>query len=231
LVEVPGGEFEMGSNDGDADEKPVHRVWVNGFLMGKTEVTQAQWRVVSKLPKVRIDLPSEPSNFKGDTSPVEQVSWDEAVEFCARLSRKTGGKYGLPSEAEWEYAARARTTTPFAFGATIMPELANYDGSTHYGQAAKGEYRQKTTPVGSFPANAWGWLTCTGTSGSGVRMTGMPVMKMRRAMDVHGRIYPIAACPGSFGAAVGAATPTVAGRRIAAGARPASVTATSVSVS
>jgi formylglycine-generating enzyme required for sulfatase activity len=89
--------------------------------------------------------------------PVEQVSWEDAVEFCARLSQKTGKTYRLPTEAEWEYAARAGTTTPFAFGETITPEIANYDGNYPYGSASKGEYRKKTVEVGSLGvANAFG---------------------------------------------------------------------------
>ncbi len=125
--------------------------------MGKFEVTQAQWRAVAGLPKVNRDLNANPSNFKGDDLPVEQVSWEEAVEFCARLTNKTGKTYRLPSEAEWEYACRAGTTTPFAFGETITPELVNYGGNYLYGSAAKGEYRQKTTPVGSLEvANGFG---------------------------------------------------------------------------
>src|SRR5262249_46060073 len=89
--------------------------------------------------------------------PVEQVSWQDAVEFCDRLSRKTGKTYRLPSEAEWEYACRAGTKTPFAFGETITPEIVNYNGKYPYGSAPKGIYRQKTTPVGSVGvANGFG---------------------------------------------------------------------------
>jgi formylglycine-generating enzyme required for sulfatase activity len=95
------------------------------------------------------------------------VSWDEAVEFCQRLSKQTGREYRLPSEAEWEYACRARTTTPFHFGETITTDLANYRGTDwdyqgktypgNYGQGPKGEFRQKTTEVGSFKiANTFG---------------------------------------------------------------------------
>jgi formylglycine-generating enzyme required for sulfatase activity len=100
---------------------------------------------------------NNPSHFKGDDKlPVENVSWLDAVDFCRKLSQKTGRTYRLPSEAEWEYACRAGTTTPFAFGETITPEVVNYDGNFPYGGAAKGEYRQKTTPVGAFPPNRFG---------------------------------------------------------------------------
>jgi formylglycine-generating enzyme required for sulfatase activity len=87
---------------------------------------------------------------------VEQVSWDDAVEFCQRLSKHTGREYRLPSEAEWEYACRAGTTTPFHFGSTITPDLANYDGNYTYGAGPKGKYREQTTDVGSLPPNALG---------------------------------------------------------------------------
>ncbi len=119
--------------------------------MGTFAVTQAQWRVVAALPKVNQDLNPDPSLLKGDRRPVEQVSWYEAVEFCDRLARKTGSQYRLPSEAEWEYACRAGTTTPFYCGETITTDLANYDGQYTYGSGTKGVYREQTRNVGSFP--------------------------------------------------------------------------------
>jgi formylglycine-generating enzyme required for sulfatase activity len=94
-----------------------------------------------------------------DQRPVERVNWWEAMEFCHRLSQRSGRTYTLPSEAQWEYACRAETKTPFCFGDTISPELANYDGNYVYGDGPKGSkgiYRKQTTPVGMFPANAWG---------------------------------------------------------------------------
>jgi formylglycine-generating enzyme required for sulfatase activity len=97
-----------------------------------------------------------PSNFKGDTLPVETVSWDDCQEFVEELGRKTGKRFVLPTEAEWEHAARAGTTTPFHFGETISTDQANYDGNSAYGKGSKGVYRKTTTPVGSFPPNAWG---------------------------------------------------------------------------
>ncbi|NOT59889.1 MAG: SUMF1/EgtB/PvdO family nonheme iron enzyme, partial [Acidobacteria bacterium] len=154
LVELPTGEFQMGADDGGVYERPLHQVQVKGFLMGKYEVTQAQWRAVAKLPKIKIGLIPEPPIFKGENFPMYNVNWDEAMEFCARLSRKTGGKYSLPSEAQWEYAARAGTATPFAFGPTITPELASYNGMLLI-QGEVGD-REPLTSVGSFPANAWG---------------------------------------------------------------------------
>ena len=158
MVFISGGTFMMGSPDGEGfdTEKPQHQVTVKPFWMGKFAVTQVQWRAVAALPKVKIDLNPNPSDFKGANRPVENVSWHKAVEFCARLSQKTGKNYRLPSEAEWEYACRAGTTTPFYFGKTITTDLVNFNGDFNYASARKGIYRKKTTDVGSFPPNAFG---------------------------------------------------------------------------
>jgi formylglycine-generating enzyme required for sulfatase activity len=99
---------------------------------------------------------ANPAYFKGNNRPVENVSWNGAVEFCEKLSQKTGKKYRLPSEAEWEYACRAGTTTPFYFGESITPDLVNYNGNYAYASAPKGKYRKQTTDVGTFPPNAFG---------------------------------------------------------------------------
>jgi formylglycine-generating enzyme required for sulfatase activity len=160
MVAIPGGRFWMGSPDGKKSrrdsESPQHEVSVSDFFLGKFTVTQAQWRAVAQLPQINRSLNADPSNFKGDNRPVEFVSWDEAQEFCARLSQATGKAYRLPSEAQWEYACRAGTTTPFAFGATLNTDIANYDGNRIYGNGKKGVYREQTVDVGSFPPNAWG---------------------------------------------------------------------------
>jgi formylglycine-generating enzyme required for sulfatase activity/tRNA A-37 threonylcarbamoyl transferase component Bud32 len=159
MVSIPGGTFMMGSPEfeGDADEHPQHQVTLAPFFMGKYPVTQAQWRAVAALPKVKQSLNPHPSKFKGINRPVENVSWHEVVEFCFRLSERTGRKYRLPSEAEWEYACRAGTTTPYHFGRTVTPELANCGGSDSYALDAKGKFRKETTDVGSFQlANAFG---------------------------------------------------------------------------
>ncbi len=149
LVSIPGGAFLMGSPEGEGsnDEHPQHSVTVPDFFMGKYAVTQAQWRAVAALPQVSRSLTAEPSKFKfkGENRPVEQVSWHGAIEFCDRLTRLTGQRYRLPSEAEWEYACRAKTTTAFHFGANLTPDLANYGGN-----------RGTTTDVGSFPPNGFG---------------------------------------------------------------------------
>ena len=160
MVAIPAGEFLMGSPDDEperyGDESPQHSVSISSFFMGRYPVTQAQWRVVAGFPRVERDLNADPSHFKGDNRPVEQVSWYDAVEFCARLSRHTGREYRLPSEAEWEYACRAGTTTPFHFGRMITTEVANYNGSS-YADGPKGESRGETTQITEFGiANAFG---------------------------------------------------------------------------
>ncbi|QJB44398.1 bifunctional serine/threonine-protein kinase/formylglycine-generating enzyme family protein [Dolichospermum flos-aquae] len=151
MVEIPGGTFMMGSPANEAqrnsDESPQHQVTVPSFCMGKYELTQAQYQAI---------MGNNPARFKGDKRPVERVSWDDAVAFCEKLSQRTGKKYRLPSEAEWEYACRAGTTTPFYFGESVTPDLVNYDGNYTYVSAPKGQYRQQTTDVGTFPPNVFG---------------------------------------------------------------------------
>jgi formylglycine-generating enzyme required for sulfatase activity len=162
MIAIPSGNFVMGSPDSEEGrsntESPQHSVTITPFYMGKFTVTQAQWRSVAVLPQVSLALNPDPSFFKGKNFPVESITWDEAVEFCARLSLKTGRNYRLPSEAEWEYACRAGTTTPFHVGKTITSDLANYDGVIFsYSSGSQGIYRKKTTLVGSFQvANAFG---------------------------------------------------------------------------
>ena len=160
LVEIPGGTFMMGSPENEKgrydSESPQHQVTVPSFYMAKFQVTQEQWKAVAQLSQVERELKLDPSKFKGDNLPVERVSWYDAVEFCARLSKHTGKEYRLPSEAEWEYACRAGITTPFHFDKTITTDLANYNGNYTYADEPKGEHRGRTTPVGSFPPNAFG---------------------------------------------------------------------------
>ncbi len=151
MVAIPGGSFMMGSPNTEAGrsnhEEPPRTVNISPFFIGKYEVTQEQYQAV---------MGNNRSYFKGAKIPVEQVSWKEAVEFCRKLSQKTGKTYRLPSEAEWEYACRAGTTIPFYFGDTITPDLVNYDGNNPYDGALKGVYRKQTKDVGSFPPNAFG---------------------------------------------------------------------------
>ena len=161
MILVPGGQFEMGSPEDEPERKdnegPQHLVSVPAFFMGRYPVTQAQWRVVAEFPQVKQTLDPNPASFKDDNRPVESVSWYDAVEFCHRLAQHTSRPYRLPSEAEWEYACRAGTQTPFYFGETLTTEVANYDANYTYADGPKGEYRQETTPVDHFGlANAFG---------------------------------------------------------------------------
>ena len=196
---IPGGSFWMGTEDKEIErlvkeydlewyrnERPQHKVTISTFFMGRYPITQEQWRIVAGWEQVERELDSDdPSGFKDNyegidrwTRPVENISWDDAKEFCDRLSKKTKREYRLPTEAEWEYACRAGTTTPFHFGETISTELANYRGTDediggkvypgNYGRGLKGIYREQTTPVGYFQVannfglsdmhgNVWEW--------------------------------------------------------------------------
>jgi formylglycine-generating enzyme required for sulfatase activity len=169
MMQIPAGTFLMGSPEDELErqerEGPQHEVTLSRFFMGKYPITQAQWRAVAALPQVERELKADPSHFKGALNPVESVSWYDAVEFCDRLTILTNRQYRLPTEAEWEYACRAGTPTPFHFGETITTKLANYRGtddermkwSGSYGDGPKGEYREKTTPGDYFGiANAFG---------------------------------------------------------------------------
>jgi formylglycine-generating enzyme required for sulfatase activity len=137
MVYIPGGTFIMGSPKTEAEsrdnEKPQHQVTIQPFFMAKYPVTQEQYQAI---------MGANPSYFKGAKRPVEQVSWYDSVNFCEKLTQKTRKNYRLPSEAEWEYACRAKTTTAYCFGETITNELANF-GS-------------QTTDVGKYPPNAFG---------------------------------------------------------------------------
>jgi len=172
MTAIPGGNFIMGSLEGEEgsrdNERPQHRVTMQPFYMGKYPITQAQWQAAAKLPQVNRKLEPNPSRFQGANRPVELVCWDDAVEFCQRLAKYTQRPYRLPSEAEWEYACRGGTTTPFHFGETITTELANYDSKYTYSGGTKGIYRKETTEVGSFQVgngfglydmhgNVWEW--------------------------------------------------------------------------
>jgi len=151
MVYIPGGTFMMGSPTTEKgrykSESPQHQVTIPAFYVGKYPITQAQYQVV---------MGNNPSHFKGKKRPVENVGWNEAVEFCRKLSEKTGKIYRLLSEAEWEYACRAGTTTPFYLGETITTDLVNYDGKYPYGAAPKSRGWATPMDVGSFGPNAFG---------------------------------------------------------------------------
>jgi len=150
MVLIPAGMFGMGTLGSSeyAEEHPHHNVRIPSFLMSKFPITQEQWKVVVKW--------EPPYRSKGPKRPVDRVSWKDAAEFCMRLSKRTGYTYQLPSEAEWEYACRAGTLTPFHYGDTITTELANYVGEHTYQSEPKGVYRHGSTNAGSFPPNAFG---------------------------------------------------------------------------
>jgi len=151
MIAIPGGTFLMGSPENEverfSDESPQHEVTVPGFFIGKYQLTQLQYQTI---------MGTNPSYFKGDNRPVEGVCWEDAVKFCQKLNHRTLGNYRLPSEAEWEYACRAGTKTPFHFGDNVTTDLVNYNGNYPYPSAPKGKYREQTTDVGIFPPNAFG---------------------------------------------------------------------------
>jgi len=176
LVRIPGGEFRMGSPESEAGRLPnekLHEVAVPEFYLGRYEVTRRQWAFVAELPKVKDDLPPNPSqpeaprgrrsprtpqdNVNTDSLPVENVTWSQAVEFCRRLQAVTGKRFRLPTEAEWEYACRAGSTKPFAFGDTLTTRVANINGEVPYGAAKVTPTAGRLLPVGSLGiANAFG---------------------------------------------------------------------------
>jgi formylglycine-generating enzyme required for sulfatase activity len=187
MVSIPGGSFTMGSPvdelERQANEGPQHHVTLAPFFMSASPITQAQWAaaVLAHPNPIRRNLDPDPSFFKGIDLPVESITWDHAQEFCLRLAELTERAYRLPSEAEWEYACRAGTISPFHFGPTITPELANYCGvggavcgesdgksiasdvygetryrSGAYGQGPVGVFRGKTTRPGTFPRSSFG---------------------------------------------------------------------------
>jgi formylglycine-generating enzyme required for sulfatase activity len=140
-------ESEHGSDD---SERPQHQVTVPDFWIGKYQVTQEQWETI---------MSSNPSRFKEAKRPVEWVDWRACQEFCRKLSERTEKRYRLPGEAEWEYACRAGTTTPFSSGETLTTDFANYAGDFHnctYADEGKGQRRGETVEVGIFPPNSWG---------------------------------------------------------------------------
>ncbi len=174
LVPIPAGTFWMGSPEGRAHvESPQHEVTLNSFWMAQTPITQVQWRAVAgwqprEGERWGRELHPAPSFFQGENArlvegetnthhrPVERVSWHDAIEFCSRLSQRTGRNYCLPSEAQWEYACRAGSTAWFHCGETISPVLANYGGDSSFENGPTGTYRRQTSSVFTFPANAWG---------------------------------------------------------------------------
>jgi formylglycine-generating enzyme required for sulfatase activity len=157
LIYVPPGEFAMGSPPDEpgreSGETQTRVRLTRGYYLAATEVTQTQWQIV---------MSDNPSFTKGPDLPVENVSYIKTVEFCEALSRKEGRKYRLPTEAEWEYACRAGTTTPFWTGKALTTDQANFDGTMLEPNAPPGKDRVLTTPAASFPPNPWGFCDMHG---------------------------------------------------------------------
>ncbi len=151
MVYIPAGTFIMGApsdeNGSNDSERPEHSVAISPFYIGKYPVTQAQYLAI---------IGKNPAFHLGAQRPIENVSWHDAQQFCHKLTAMTNRRYRLPSEAEWEYACRAGTTTPFSFGESIVPNLANYNGDRSYNDSPQGYYREQTSGVGNFPANDFG---------------------------------------------------------------------------
>lgn len=216
MVEIPSGSFLMGLAENLVDQEireylryakegeenierwahrqtPQHEVAVPSFLIGKFAVTQRQWAVVAGWEPIRRRLFQTPSNFdridQGPDQPVENICWEDAQEFCVRLSRQTGRGYRLPSEAEWEYACRAGTTTAFAIGETITPQIVCYNGEFPYADAPAGLNRESPIPVGSLGVangfglfdmhgNVWEWCEDEWRDGyNGAPEDGRPVIE------------------------------------------------------
>lgn len=152
MVHIPSGRFLMGAPKNELglmeDETPQHWVETKEFFISKYPITQMQWFLVMKQ--------GLSCQFHGANLPLEKVSWFQALDFCHQLSQKTRKIYHLPTEAEWEYACRASTSTPFYFGETITTDVANYDGNYNYANDTKTTYQQMTMPIGIFPPNAFG---------------------------------------------------------------------------
>ena len=145
MIKVEGGTFQMGSENGYEDEQPIHSVTLSDYYIGETEVTQALWQAV---------MGSNPSNFKGDYLPLEEVSWNDCQEFISKLNQKTGRRFALPTEAQWEFAARGgNKSRGYEYsGSNNIDDVAWCEDNSSY----------KTHPVGSKMANELGLYDMTG---------------------------------------------------------------------
>jgi len=159
MIRIPAGTFTMGSPyyyklESEQDEGPIREVTVSRFSISKTEVTRSHWAACVRAGKC--EEPPEKEGGHGDDRPITQVSWQDALNYTNWLSQVTGHPYRLPAEAEWEYAARAGTSTPFSFGDTITPEQVNFNPRGRYPSLEQGYFRMQTVSVGSLPPNPWG---------------------------------------------------------------------------
>ena len=149
MIYVEGGTFLMGSTNGYSDERPVHSVTLDSYYIAETEVTQAQWYAV---------MGSNPSSYTGDNRPVESVSWDDAMEFCKKLSELTGKKYTLPTEAQWEYAARGGNKSKgYTYsGSNNIEDVAWYwdNSSSHHAVKTK---QPNELGIYDMSGNVWEW--------------------------------------------------------------------------
>jgi formylglycine-generating enzyme required for sulfatase activity len=193
LVAVPEGHFQMGAREEGSypDELPIHPVFLHAFYLGKYPVTQGQWlAIMGMLPDCR---------FHGADRLIESISWKDASRFCRRLSEKTGYPFTLPSEAQWEYACRAGTRTPFNLGETLTTDYANFVGNYTYAASPPGVYRHETTPPDAFLPNAWGlydmhgnvWEFCLDAWSddySGAAANGAPVQAARKRSEPNFKV-------------------------------------------
>ena len=151
MIAIPAGTFMMGAAATEADhfedETPLHQVKVPAFFMGAYPITQAQWKLI---------MDNNPSRYGDPEHPVTGVSWQDAQDFCLALSRHTKRSYRLPSESEWEYACRGGTTTPFAFGDTLPPDLGTFNGQAPYLGVSKTNSHRHTTIAGNYLPNPFG---------------------------------------------------------------------------
>ncbi len=219
MVWIPAGSFAMGSTDselqaafenakeanpnakldGFSGEVPRHRVTIRkGFYMGKYEVTQGQWQAVMGTTVEQQRARAGPTwslTGAGDDYPMDFVNWNEAQEFIEKLNAMNDGyRYRLPTEAEWEYAARAGTTTSFAFGDSLSSDQANFDGNYPYGGARKGVYRHGTVRQEVFNRTPGACSTCMATSTNGARMTITTITAERRLTGARGWVAVTAGC-------------------------------------
>lgn len=160
MVAIQGGSSLVGRTDQtqniSAYESNAKYFDIEPFYLGQTTITQSQWRAIASLPAVNKEIAPEPACFIGTDNPVECVSWNDAQEFCSRLSVLSGRNYRLPTETEWEHACRAGTTSPFHYGATLTSDIANYDAHYAYDAEQHSAYRRSTLPVGQLAPNANG---------------------------------------------------------------------------